>query len=328
MMPSIHYCPWCGSANQSAFPRCLACGLFLQGDSSPSWDDQKPLYRVSRWLKQRYLIMRCIGTGGMGVVYEAVDGVLHRRVAVKKMRPINTFPYQEIDAVNTFQREAVLLAQLDHAHLPQVYDYLSERGFCYLVMELVAGMTLEAYLDIVPGKRLPINDILALGIHLCSVLDYLHTRPSPIIFRDLKPSNIMITMRGKLYLIDFGIARYFKPGSQKDTLQLGTTGYAAPEQFGWAQTTPRSDIYSLGALLHRLVTGDDPSIRPFQFAPLHTGKYVIPTDLAQLIMSMIDLNEDKRPGSAVIVMKVLQDIANAVEVHPISWTVRSTSISY
>jgi serine/threonine protein kinase len=315
-MSSIHYCPWCGKANQLAFPRCLNCGLFLKDHSSPDWNDEKHLYHESRWLKQRYLIMRCIGMGGMGIVYEAYDSVLQRRVAVKKIRPINATPYQQIETVNAFRREAVLLAQLDHAHLPRVYDYLSARGFCYLIMELIAGMTLEAYLNNVPGKRLQISYILDLGIQLCSVLDYLHTLPSPIIFRDLKPANIMITARGKLYLIDFGIARYYKPGSHKDTLLLGTSGYAAPEQYGWAQTTPRSDIFSLGAILHQLVTGDDPSRRPFQFAPLHTGKHVFPVNLAQLIMRMIDLNEDNRPMRAAIVMRELQDIASAFEKNP------------
>ena len=314
MMPSVRYCPWCGTANQSALPRCLSCGFFFQSRSSSGRDEEQPLNHMTRWLKQRYLIMRCIGMGGMGIVYEAVDSVLHRRVAVKQMRLTKAFPYQEREAANAFQREAVLLAQLDHIHLPKIYDYFSERGCCYLVMEFIAGTTLEAYLDAIPGRRLPIYHVLALGIQLCSVLDFLHTRPSPIIFRDLKPSNIMITTSGKLYLIDFGIARYARPGAGNDTLLLGTPGYAAPEQYGKTQTTPRSDLYSLGAILHQLVTGDDPSRSPFQFAALDAGKYAIPVELAQLIWRMLDLHENNRPASAMLIRKQLQDIARVIKV--------------
>jgi serine/threonine protein kinase len=127
---------------------------------------------------------------------------------------------------------------------------------------------------------------------------------------------------------DFGIARYFKPALRKDTLLLGTTGYASPAQFGWAQTTPRSDIYSLGAILYQLVTGDDPTRIPFHFAPLHPGKHAIPANLAQLIMHLIDLNEGKSPGSAVLVMKELQEIARAFEKHPLTSLDRSIPVSY
>ncbi len=327
MMSTMRSCPWCATANPPAFLRCPACGLFLQSGSPLGMDDEKMLYPVSRWLNQRYLVISCIGTGGMGVVYEAMDGILQRRVAIKKMTPANAVLSQEREAVSAFQREARMLAQLDHAHLPKVYDYLVEKGFWYLVMELIAGRTLEAYVDAIPGKRLPLSHMLALGIQLCSVLDYLHTCPNPIIFRDLKPANIMITASGKLYLIDFGIARYWKPGLYKDTLLFGTSGYAAPEQYGWAQTTPRSDIYSLGAILHRLITGDDPSERPFRFTPLHPGKYAIPADLAQLIMCMVDLHENKRPLSAAIIKRELQDIASAVEAYLVMSTSHLTSVS-
>jgi len=115
---------------------------------------------------------------------------------------------------------------------------------------------------------LPVELVLAIGIRLCTVLDYLHTREPPIIYRDLKPANIILTANSGLCLIDFGVAHHLKPGKAKDTILFGSPGYAAPEQYGRAQTTPQSDIYSLGAMLHQMLAGLDPSQTPFRFALL------------------------------------------------------------
>src|ERR1019366_2323410 len=137
--------------------------------------------------------------------------------------------------------------------------------------------------------------VLEIGIQLCSVLDYLHTRQPPIIFRDLKPTNIMRTWHGQLYLIDFGIARHFKPGQAKDTIPFGSPGYAAPEQYGKAQTSSLSDIYSLGTLLHYLLSGIDPTNNPLTFSPLHLTNLAGGTELEDLVMSMISLQPARRP---------------------------------
>ncbi|MDQ6661577.1 MAG: protein kinase, partial [Chloroflexota bacterium] len=130
-----------------------------------------------------------------------------------------------------------------------------------------------------------------------------------IIFRDLKPSNVILTTNGHLALIDFGIARHFKPGQAKDTLPFGSPGYAAPEQYGKAQTTPRADMYSLGAMLHQLLTGDDPSQSPFRFAPLHVEGQPALTKLERLIMQMVDMDASKRPKFITVVKQQLQEIA-------------------
>ncbi|GHO49873.1 serine/threonine protein kinase [Ktedonospora formicarum] len=151
------------------------------------------------------------------------------------------------------------------------------------------------------------REALDIGIQLSSVLCYLHQQQPPIIFRDLKPDNVMRIPAGDLYLIDFGIARHFKPGQSKDTVAYGTIGYAAPEQFGKAQTTPRSDIYSLGATLHQLLSGDDPAENPFQFAPL-TGAG-ISAELSTLIRSMVKTIENERPANMADVKQALQRIA-------------------
>jgi WD40 repeat protein len=184
-----------------------------------------------------------------------------------------------------------------HPHLPRIYEQFEEVGRWYLVMDYIEGQTLEQYLLGRPGRRVPLEEALAIGIQLCAVLDYLHTRQPPIIFRDLKPTNVMRAPDGHLYLIDFGIARHFKPGQAKDTQAMGSPGYAAPEQYGRRQTTPRSDLYSLGATLHRLQSGEDPAEAPFCFSPLPRGT-AREASLAQLIERLLEMDEQKRPASA------------------------------
>jgi serine/threonine protein kinase len=152
-------------------------------------------------------------------------------------------------------------------------------------------------------------------------LDYLHSQQPPIVFRDLKPANIMRTPTGQLYLIDFGTARYFKPGQAKDTVALGSLGYAAPEQYGTAQTTPRADIYSLGAVLHQLLTTRDPSDAPFCFIPLRPQNHSDPASLTTsmvdvlvnklelLIASMLEMDVNKRPPDVAYVKHELDVIS-------------------
>src|SRR6266446_6095413 len=160
---------------------------------------------------------------------------------------------------------------------------------------------------------LPVREVLEIGMQLCEVLDYLHTREPPIIFRDLKPANVMRTASGHLYLIDFGIARQFKPGQTRDTSPLGSPGYAAPEQYGRAQTTPQADIYSLGALLHQLVTGDDPTQTPFRFVPLPQQGQTMPERLQSLLLQMLEMDVNKRPTGVVAVQQELECIAAALQ---------------
>jgi serine/threonine protein kinase len=219
--------------------------------------------------RNRYFIMSKVGAGGFGSVYKARDiqnG--DRLVAIKEVTLLGLHPQAMIEATTAFQREVSVLSQLDHPNLPRLYEYIQTPGHWYLVMDFIAGETLEQYQSKTPNGRLLLSEALDIGMQLCLVLDYLHSQQPPIVFRDLKPANIMRTPTGQLYLIDFGIARYFKPGQAKDTVALGSHGYAAPEQYGKAQTTPRADIYSLGAVLHQLLTARDPSEAPFRFQPL------------------------------------------------------------
>jgi eukaryotic-like serine/threonine-protein kinase len=150
--------------------------------------------------------------------------------------------------------------------------------------------------------------VLTIGIQLCEVLDYLHRHQPPVIFRDVKPSNVMLTSGRKLFLIDFGVARYFQPGKRRDTIAFGSPGFAAPEQYGKAQTNPQSDIYSLGVTLYQLLTGIDPSLTPFRFLPLHLLDASIPAELERLIMQMLEMEASKRPADMALVRKELQGI--------------------
>ncbi|MFL5705816.1 MAG: serine/threonine-protein kinase, partial [Ktedonobacteraceae bacterium] len=180
-------------------------------------------------VRERYRLLHAVGQGGMGAVYVAQDTQLgDRLVAVKEMSMSRLAPQELPQGVEQFKREAHLLASLHHAHLPIIYEYFGVEDRWYLVMSFIEGGTLQAYLDAAPGKKLPINEVVRIGIELCDVLDYLHTHQPQVIFRDLKPSNIMFTPKGQVYLIDFGIARHFKQDQAKDTAYYYSAGYAPP----------------------------------------------------------------------------------------------------
>jgi len=246
----------------------------------------------------------------MGAVYKAEDTKLGSRlVAIKEMSQSNLSSREIAIATNAFKQEAHMLAGLQHPNLPSIHDYFNQHGRSYLVMSFIEGETLEHYLETTNKGHLTIREVLEIGIQLCTVLDFLHSRQPPIIFRDLKPSNIMRTPNGHIYLIDFGIVRHFKPGQTWDTKALGTLGYAAPEQYGKAQTTPRADIYGLGATLHYLLSGNDPINTPFRFTPLHFQDQTELLDLEMLVIQMVDMDEHKRPGSIAAIKQELQRIA-------------------
>lgn len=266
-------------------------------------------------LKQRYRIISQIGKGGFGAVYKAMDTQFgNRLVAIKEMSQSGLNHQELIEAIDAFKREAQLLASLTHPNLPRIYDQFPDAGRWYLVMDFIESQTLETRLNRVntgtaEPQGLPLQNVLAISIQLCTVLDYLHTRQPPIIFRDLKPANVMLTSDEHIYLIDFGIARHFKPGQARDTIAFGSPGYAAPEQYGRVQTTPRSDIYSLGATLHHMLTGQDPSQTPFQFLPLPAP--LAPDRLRTLLMQMLEMDASKRPDSMVTVKQELQRIVTS-----------------
>ncbi|MCS7285912.1 MAG: serine/threonine-protein kinase [Anaerolineae bacterium] len=251
-------------------------------------------------LQGRYEILEVLGVGGMGAVYKARDrrfeGV-ERICAVKEIfSELSPSVHQE--SVASFNREAQILVSLNHPAIPKVYDYFTEGQRSYLVMEFVEGKDLETILQETPSF-IPLDTVVDWALQLCDVLHYLHNhKPNPIVFRDLKPSNIMLTHQGRIMLVDFGIARVFQKGLRGT--MVGTEGYAPPEQYRGV-VDPRSDIYSLGATLHHLLTRVDPRTEPpfsFHERPIRAINPLVPPALEAVIMKALEYEMDKRFSSA------------------------------
>ena len=244
-------------------------------------------------LQNRYEIQRLLGGGGMGMVYLAHDQRLaNRACAVKEMVDHFIDQQQRIEANEYFAREADTLAQLKHSAIPAITDRFDDQNRHYLVMEYVEGRNLEEELA-ARGAPLPEGLIIDVARQLCDVLAYLHGATPPVVYRDMKPSNVMLTPRGRAVLVDFGIARLFK-SARKGTM-IGTLGFAPPEQYQGV-VDPRSDIYSLGATLHYVLTGRDPEkFPPFSFPPVRDLRPEVSTNLAGAIDHALAYQVDARP---------------------------------
>ena len=213
-------------------------------------------------LDGRYEILKEIGRGGMAVVYLAVDVRLHKSWAVKEIRKGGQNGERKV-AVQSLMAEAAMMKRLDHPALPRIVDIIDRDDSVCIVLDYVTGESLDRLLK--RQKAFPEDQVMNWFLQLAEVLEYLHRQDPPIIYRYMKPGNIMQTPEGYLKLIDFGIAREYKGKNQTDTIALGTSGYAAPEQYGHAQTDPRSDIYSLGITIFELLTGISPGKDPYQY---------------------------------------------------------------
>ncbi|MDQ7823284.1 MAG: ankyrin repeat domain-containing protein [Candidatus Eremiobacteraeota bacterium] len=294
------FCPGCGKKHSDSACRCMACGLPFKAVSGRG-----------TMLDNRYEIEGIIKAGGMGCVLRAFDRHLMRDVAVKKCAPRLTTPEELRYAEERFKKEAHLLTSLSHRGLPRVTDFFMDadpgqpgKRACFLVMSLVEGEDLEALIQ--KGRPLPFPLEEALGIfrQLLDILHYLHSHDPPVIYRDLCPRNVMLD-GGKVYLVDFGIARHFMP-HEKGTA-IGTPGYAAPEQYK-GEASPLSDLFSLGALMHYLLTGENPEDRPFMhYDPVRSHNTAVPRQLAALIESMLSIAPQKRPPSAHRVLEALSE---------------------
>lgn len=267
-------------------------------------------------LNNRYRILKAIGRGGMGMVYKAEHTRLQTVVAVKEIRNTEGDGADFRMALQLCEQEAQMLVRLNHPNLPKVSDAFAEKDRFYLVMDYIEGETLEARLSRNAGKPLDILQVVIWALQLADVLYYLHSQKPAIIFRDLKPANIMARKDAQLFLIDFGIARRFHPGATKDTALLGSVGYSPPEQFGHGQTDERSDIYSFGVTLHQLLTGADPLSNPFQFTPAILLNREIPEALSLLIGKCVALEADSRPASMHDIAEELLSIRDALMEDP------------
>lgn len=257
-------------------------------------------------LQQRYKIVKILGRGGMGAVYQAEDQRLPTKWAVKEMKKEGLTDEERDEAVELFHSEARILSELRHRNLPRIVDFFEQNSQLYLVMDLVEGVTLERRLSL--NGPLPVAVALEMSLQISDVLDYLHTRKDPIVFRDFKPGNVMLTEQNEVKLVDFGIARVFKKDASADTKALGTPGYAAPEQYGRGQSGPRTDLYAFGATMHHALTGRDPTDEPFQFPPITDYRQDLPVEYVAMLESCLALKPTERPESAFAVKKTLEKV--------------------
>ncbi len=265
---------------------------------------------MSKLLKNKYEIIGVLGQGGMGCVYKVADRSSGYKVfAAKELKPAKAASPKAEEALTLFRTEARILMRLKHPNLPRVHDYFSHQGAHYIVMEYIRGRTLEQLLAARGGR--PVSERLALSwaLQICRAMHFLSVqKPRPIVFRDLKPANIMIDHLGRVKLIDFGIARFFREDKEEDTYVYGTPGYAAPEQYGTGQTDVRSDLFSLGATLFHCLTGRKPPESPLGFPDPRSLNPKLGKAVAAIISKAVEFDREKRFQSAFEMKAAIQTV--------------------
>lgn len=261
-------------------------------------------------LEGKYRVQRLLGEGGMNRVYLVEDLAATKKWALKLTRGTEEIQSTQQDMYNKFLKEISILTTLKHPSLPVIEDYFPHGAQYCIVEEYIEGEPLDEYAK----HNLPSEaEVLAWSVTICDVLQLLHK--NDIIFRDLKPGNLILTKTGTIKMIDFGIARYYKQGKAVDTELLGTPGYAAPETYGRAQSDARSDIYSLGATLHHLLTGVDPQDKPFHFEhPLKLRSGLSHSTCAMIMRMLENRPQDRYAG----ISEVRREIESIRKILPAS----------
>lgn len=287
----------------------------------PPSEPQEQALTVGSMLQKRYEIMSILGVGGMSTVYLVRDRRFtsaQKFCAMKEMTDRALDPGTHRLNLSTFEREANILASLSHPAIPQIYDFFTEKQRIYLVMEYVRGKNLEAFLA-ETSAFIPQEQVVDWALQLCDVLIYIHNHsPNPIVFRDLKPANVMLSEDHRLMLIDFGIARNFQ-AETKGTM-IGTEGYSPPEQYRGI-VTPAADIYALGATLHHLITRHDPRLEtPFTFheRPPRSINSAISSGLEAVIMKALSYDMEDRYSSAAEMKMALLELVQTENLDPTS----------
>lgn len=304
-------CSNCGTINSPGTAFCYNCGTPLAAaqtsgtsyaaSASTSWSYELSFGTV---LASRYRIVRKIGQGGFSSVYEVNDSRTNRTYALKKLE---TLPAERAEELRQFEQQMKILSSLNHPGIPQVIDYFVENDNWFLVMQLAPGRTLQ---DIAASSSLPLElgMVTEVALQVCDILQHLHSRNPPIIHRDVKPQTIVLEQSGMIWLIGFGIARFYVPGRVWDETQIGTPGYAPPEQYGRAQTDGRSDIYALGAIMHYLLSGKDPTDSVFDFPELTTLNPLVPPELSLIVHKSLRTDPNERYQSAEEMKQALQSV--------------------
>lgn len=259
---------------------------------------------IGTYIDDKYEILKEIGNGGMSVVYLAMDKRLNKQWAIKELQKKARDANNEI-VIQSAIAEANMIKKLDHPALPRIVDIIDEQDVIYVVMDYIEGETLDYVVNQYGAQSQ--EQVIDWAKQLCQVLHYLHTRTPPIIYRDMKPANVMLKPDGNLKVIDFGIAREYKSSNLQDTICLGTRGYAAPEQFGGqGQTDARTDIYCLGATLYHLVTGHNPAEPPYEIYPIRHWNSQLSGGLENIIEKCTQLNPNDRYQSCAELLYALE----------------------
>src|SRR5215831_8141197 len=326
------FCPECGAELHPTDPYCGECGARQDVAASPPQvpeskggrgaidvtESRRPSSSSSVQLEpdtlllDRYMIVKRVGGGGMGSVYMARDKRLaDRSCAVKEMIELFADENQRSKAVDDFKREAEVLAQLEHPSIPTIYDYFIESGRYYLVMKWIGGGDLAEQMRS-SGGRVDERAVTKWAIQICDVLSYIHLQTPPIIYRDLKPANLMLDDKtGRVMLVDFF---FFNDAgtTEKGVTAIGTMGYAPPELFS-GKVEPRSDIYSLGATMFHMMTGTDPQDNPlliFDFSknprPSQLNSAITP-EMERILVKAVAHKPEDRHSSAVELKRVLEE---------------------
>lgn len=250
----------------------------------------------------KYKILRVVGKGGMSVVYQAVNEKANKIWAIKEVRKDGVQNFEVVKQNLIVETE--LLKRFNHPNLPSIIDVIDGEGSFLIVMDYIEGNSLNKAIETSGAQSQ--EDVIEWSKQLCDVLGYLHSRKPPIIYRDMKPANVMLKPDGNVSLIDFGTAREFKSSSVEDTTCLGTQGYAAPEQYGGhGQTDARTDIYCLGATMYHLVTGHNPSTPPYEMYPIRQWNPILSSGLEEIIVKCTQRNPNDRYQSCAELLYAL-----------------------
>lgn len=260
----------------------------------------------------KYKILNKVGQGGMSAVYLAMNEKANKQWAVKEVRKDGVLDFESVK--QGLVAETDILKKLSHPNLPSIIDVIDTEDSFIIIMDYIQGNSLNRALEEFGAQ--PQDMVIAWAKQLCDVLGYLHSRNPAIIYRDMKPANVMLKPDGNITLIDFGTAREYKEKNLADTTCLGTVGYAAPEQFGgMGQTDARTDIYCLGATLYHLVTGMNPCEPPYEIKPIREINPSLSSGLERIIQKCTQRNPEDRYQSCAELMYALEHYEEIDDIH-------------